>query len=51
MAPPTLEERVAALETEAEQLKPQKISAPSQNKTRSWEKIAGVFEDASAQWI
>ena len=45
MPPPTLEERVAALETEVGQLKRQKAETTSQNAAPSWRKVVGVFKD------
>ena len=45
MATPTLEERVAALETEVEQLKQRQIPDKSCDVVPWWKKIVGVHKD------
>ncbi len=45
MTAPTLEERVAVLETELGQLKRQQAVGDTENDTPWWKKIVGVFKD------
>ena len=48
MAQPTLEERVAALETEVKQLKQQHEPDTLSDDVPWWKKIVGVFQDDTA---
>lgn len=48
MAAPSLEERVAALEAEIQQLRQQKEAFPDVNSRPWWEKIVGIYQNDPA---